>query len=78
MDKISSEEIISILAMHGRPDLIQEFKEHIKVDEDYKPPSRARNDSLSDSEGSVSLSEGSASSEDCDFEVDQHGFHSLK
>ena len=71
MDRISSEEIISILAMHGRPDLIQEFKEHMKVDEDYKPPLRARNDSLS-------LSEGSASSEDCDFEVDQHGFHSLK
>tara|TARA_R110000737_G_scaffold335671_1_gene354592 strand:+ start:278 stop:496 length:219 start_codon:yes stop_codon:yes gene_type:complete len=72
MDKISSEEIISILAMHGRPDLIQEFKEHIKVDEDYVPPSRARKDSLSDCEGSAD------SEESYEINEDDDGFKSLK
>ena len=45
MDKVSFEEIVSILAMHGRPDLIADFKEHVKIDEDYKPPLRNSNDS---------------------------------
>lgn len=71
MDKVSSEEIISILAMNGRPDLIGEFKEYVKVDEDYKPPTFQRRDSLSDSEGS-------ASSEQYDVEIDDKGFVSLK
>tara|TARA_R110000824_G_scaffold394102_1_gene593696 strand:+ start:723 stop:941 length:219 start_codon:yes stop_codon:yes gene_type:complete len=72
MDHISSEEIISILAKNGRPDLIQEFKDHIKVDEDYVPPSRTRKDSLS-------LSEGSADSEESyQVNVDEEGFKSLK
>ena len=71
MDKVSSEEIISILAMHGRPDLISEFKEHVKVDEDYEPPTFTRRDSLSDSEGS-------ASSEQYEIEIDDKGFVSLK
>jgi len=35
MDKIAYEEIVSVLAMFGRPDLIADFKEHIKIDEDY-------------------------------------------
>ncbi len=72
MDQTSSEEIISILAMHGRPDLIQEFKEHIKVDEDYKPPIRGRKDSLSESEGSAT------SEEDYEVDIDEDGFQSLK
>ena len=71
MDKISFEEITSILAMHERPDLIQEFKEHVKIDEDYEPPSRIRKDSVSDSEGS-------AVSEDVNVNVDDEGFYSLK
>lgn len=72
MDKVSSEEIISILAMHGRPDLIGEFKEYVKVDEDYKPPTFTRRDSLSDSEGSAS------SEEQYEIEIDDKGFVSLK
>ena len=71
MDKISFEEIRSILAMNGRPDLIQELKEHVKIDEDYTPPLRTRRDSLSDSEGS-------AVSEDVNVDVDDEGFYSLK
>ena len=71
MDNIAFEEITSILAMHGRPDLIQEFKEHVKIDEDYKPPIRTRKDSLSDSEGS-------AVSEEVNVDVDDDGFYSLK
>tara|TARA_R110002020_G_scaffold65475_2_gene172976 strand:+ start:2264 stop:2479 length:216 start_codon:yes stop_codon:yes gene_type:complete len=71
MDRISFEEIITILAMHGRPDLIQEAKEHIKIDEDYKPPKYNRKDSLS-------ISEESATSEEYEVEVDEEGFQSLK
>ena len=41
MDKIAYEEITSVLAMFGRPDLIAEFQEHVKIDEDYKPPLRS-------------------------------------
>ena len=71
MDKIAFEEITSILAMHGRPDLIQEFKEHVKIDEDYvATDSRTRKDSLSDSEGSAV---------DEEYEVEcANGFYSLK
>ena len=72
MDKIAFEEIVSILAMFGRPDLISEFKEHVKIDEDYKPPVRTRKDSLSDSEGSAT------SEEEYKVEVDDDGFYSLK
>jgi len=72
MDKISSEEIISILAMHGRPDLISEFRETVKIDNDYKPPKYCKRDSLSDSEGSAE------SEEEYEVEVDKNGFQSLK
>jgi len=71
MDKIVFEEIISILALHGRQDLISEFKEHAKMDPDYKPPNFMRRDSLSDSEGS-------ATSEDLNYTIDKDGFYSLK
>jgi len=72
MDKISFEEIVSILAIHGRPDLIAEVKEHVKIDEEYKPPLRTRKDSLSDSEGSA------ISEEEYEVNVDENGFVSLK
>ncbi len=71
MDKISFEEIVSILAIHGRPDLIAEVKEHVKIDEEYKPPLRTRKDSLSDSEGSA------ISEEEYEVNVDEKGFVSL-
>jgi len=72
MDKIAYEEIVSVLAMFGRPDLIADFKEHIKIDEDYQPPLRNRKDSLSDSEGSA------VSEEEYHVEEDEDGFKSLK
>tara|TARA_R110000764_G_C10729034_1_gene349183 strand:- start:242 stop:460 length:219 start_codon:yes stop_codon:yes gene_type:complete len=72
MDNTSYEEIVSILAMHGRPDLIGDFKENVKIDEDYKPPLRNDVDSLSEDEGS-------AESEDSyEIEIDDKGFVSLK
>ena len=71
MDQTAHDEIVGILARNGRPDLIQEFKEFVKVDEDYKPPPRNRKDSLSDTEGS-------ATDESIEFIVDDSGFHSLK
>ena len=72
MDKVSFEEIVSILAMHGRPDLIADFKESVKIDADYKPPLRNSNDSLSDDEGSAT------SESDYEVDVDSQGFCSLK
>jgi len=71
MDKVSFEEIVSVLAMHGRADLIADFKEHVKIDEDYRPPLRNTNDSLSDDEGSAD------SESDYEVHVDSQGFHSL-
>jgi len=71
MDQISHEEIISILAIHGRPDLIQEFKEFVKVDEDFKPHLIMR-DSLSDTDGSA------CTEEEYEVAVDKDGFHSIK
>lgn len=70
MDQITYDEIITVLAMNGRPDLIYEFKDNIKVDKDYKPPLRTRKDSLSDDEGS-------ACSEEVNVDIDENGFHSL-
>jgi uncharacterized protein YqeY len=70
MDLVTYEEIVSVLARNGRPDLIQELKEHIKIDKDYKP-SLVHSDSLSDTEGS-------ATDESIDFIVDGDGFHCLK
>ena len=72
MDPSYFEEVVSILAMVGRPDLIQELKEHVKIDEDYKPPKFVKKERLSDSEGSAT------SESDYDVEVDEDGFHSLK
>jgi len=72
MDPSYFEEVVSILAMVGRPDLIQELKEHVKIDEDYKPPNFVKKEKLSDSEGSAT------SESDYDVEVDEDGFHSLK
>jgi hypothetical protein len=71
MDQGTYDEITSILAMVGRPDLIAEFKIHIKLDEDYVPIFMKR-DSLSDSEGSA------VTEEEYEVEEDENGFQSLK
>jgi len=72
MDTGYFDEIVSILAIHGRPDLIQELKEHVKIDDDYRPPLRTKKEKLSDSEGSA------VSEEEYQVEVDEDGFKSLK
>jgi len=72
MDKVSYEEIVSTLAKCGRPDLIQELKDHVKIDEDYKPPKFTRKDKYSESEGSAS------EEEEYEIQVDANGFQSLK
>ena len=71
MDNVSFDEIVSILAKNGRPDLIMEFKEHVKIDEDYKP-TLIRKDSLSADEGTAT------SESDYEVEIDGDGYHSLK
>jgi len=72
MDQVTYEEIISSLAMVGRPDLISEFKDNVKLDKDYKPPKYVRKDKYSESEGSAS------SESDYEVEEDENGFCSLK
>jgi hypothetical protein len=75
MDQISFDEILSCLAKCGRPDLIMELRELEKkiVDEDYDPSKErfVRKEIYSDEEGS-------AESEEVDFDVDEEGFHSLR
>lgn len=63
----SYEEIVSILAKNGRPDLISELR-----DTEYKPPIRVRKEILSDTEGSAE------EESDYEVEVDSEGFLSLK
>ncbi len=72
MDPSYFEEVVSILAMVGRPDLIRELKDNVKFDEDYKPPNFVKKERLSDSEGSAT------SESDYDVEEDDDGFKSLK
>ena len=71
MDQGTYDEITSILAMVGRPDLIIEFQDNVKLDEDYSPKFMKR-DSLSDSEGSA------VTEEEYEVEEDENGFQSLK
>ena len=75
MDQISYDEILSCLAKCGRPDLIMELREleNKIVDQDYDPSKErlVRKEIYSDEEGS-------AESEEVDFDVDEEGFHSLK
>ena len=72
MDQVTLDEIISILAKNGRPDLIAECKEHIKIDNDYEPPSFVKKDKYE-------MDEGSAEEEsDYSVEEDEDGFQSLK
>lgn len=73
MDPQYFEEVISILARNGRPDLIEALKEHTDIDEDYVPEKRKmwKRDIYSESEGS-------AEEEDLEVEIDDEGFFSLK
>jgi|TARA_R110000796_G_scaffold55656_2_gene129331 hypothetical protein len=71
MDQTTYEEIVSALAKCGRPDLIQEFKAFVSIDEDFSPSEEVlENEQLSDDEGS-------ASDEELNFSVDKDGFHCL-
>lgn len=72
MDQSTFDELISILAKNGRPDLIAECQEHIKIDNDYEPPSFMRREKYSESECSAE--------EESDYSVeeDEDGFKSLR
>jgi hypothetical protein len=75
MDQITFDEIISCLAKCGRPDLIAELREldNKIIDKDYDPSKeRFRKKEI------YSDDEGSAESEEVDFDVDEEGFHFLK
>jgi hypothetical protein len=61
------EEIISILAKNGRPDLISVLR-----DTDYKPPKYVKKEYYSDHEGSAT------SESDYEVDVDENGLCSLK
>jgi hypothetical protein len=67
VDEEYFEEIISILAKNGRPDLISVLR-----DTEYKPPKRVKKEYYSEEEGSAT------SESDYEVDVDEDGFHSLK
>ena len=80
MDESTFEEIISILAKNGRPDLIAELKvfERKIVDVTYNPSIDAMKEKRKKKE-IYSEDEGSATSEDeLDYIIDEEGFYSLK
>lgn len=66
IDEEYFEEIISILAKNGRPDLISVLR-----DTEYKPPKYVKKEYYSDDEGS-------ATSEDLNYTIDKDGFYALK
>lgn len=78
MDEIDFEEIISILAKNGRPDLIESFKTAITGDPDWTPDFKDTIQSKKDKKESYEYDSGSAESEDLEVEVDSEGFHSIK
>jgi hypothetical protein len=67
VDEEYFEEIISILAKNGRPDLISVLR-----DTEYKPPKRVKKEYYSEDEGSAT------SESDYDVDIDEDGFYSLK
>jgi len=67
IDEEYFEEIISILAKNGRPDLISVLR-----DTEYKPPKYVKKEYYSDDEGSAT------SESEYDVEVDEDGFYALK
>lgn len=67
IDEEYFEEIISILAKNGRPDLISVLR-----DTEYKPPKRVKKEYYSEDEGSAT------SESEYDVEIDEDGFYSLK
>tara|TARA_R110000744_G_scaffold120181_6_gene223967 strand:- start:2384 stop:2611 length:228 start_codon:yes stop_codon:yes gene_type:complete len=75
MDSITFDEIVSLLAKCGRPDLIQELHEvrEFLIDETYdiKEEKFRKREPLSEDEGS-------AEEEDISYSVDKDGFFSLK
>ena len=68
MDECDYEEIISTLAKCGRPDLIAEFKEHVKRDFDYKPTAKEIKEAKADDDCST------GEEEEINVKVDSEGF----
>jgi hypothetical protein len=72
MDNQTFKEIENILQINKRYDLIQELYEHIKIDDDYKPPKKIKKEELSETEGSAE------EEEKYEVNIDDDGFQSLK
>jgi len=76
MDISTFEEIVSILAKFGRPDLIDEFNQSVCIDKTYDPSSDRIRERLRGKEF-YSEEEGSASDESNEYTIDEQGFHQL-
>ena len=70
MDKISFEEIESLLCMVGRIDLLQEFRQNVTLADEYKTIDM--DESSSDSEDSC------VTEAEYEVKIDEKGFQSLK
>jgi hypothetical protein len=76
MDKVFADdvkEIIKILKIHKKKDLITKLQIHFEdlLDAEYEPPKSVKKERYSDSEGSA------ASEEEYCWETDEHGLLSL-
>ena len=70
MDKISFEEIESLLCMVGRRDLLQEFRENVTLADDYKP--------IDMDESSSDSGDSCVTEAEYEVKIDEKGFQSLK
>jgi len=79
MDSKVFEEIVNLLEVLGRHDLIEELKEvETKiVDEDYDPQPDLRRANLKKNAEPYSEDEGSAEEEDIKVKIDEDGFYSI-
>ena len=79
MDSKVFEEIVNLLEVLGRHDLIEELKEvETKiVDEDYDPQPEIRKSKLKKNAEPYSEDEGSAEEEDIKVKIDEDGFYSI-
>ena len=79
MDSKVFEEIVNLLEVLGRKDLIEEMKElETKiVDEDYDPKPDIIKSKLKKNAEPYSEDEGSAEEEDIKVKIDEDGFYSI-
>ncbi len=78
MDEIDYEEIVSILAKNGRPDLIQSLAAALTGDADWTPDFKDTLQEKKDLKESYEYDSGSAEEESLEVNIDSEGFQSIQ